>query len=72
MSSLKFGTSGLRGLVRDMRADVCPRYVRAFLSHLETVGSLSPPVLIGRDLRDSSAAIANACLSSVDAAGFSA
>ena len=39
MSSLKFGTSGLRGLVTDMRPDVCARYVRAFLrpDHLLTV-----------------------------------
>lgn len=74
MSSLKFGTSGLRGLVTDMNADVCARYVLAFLDHLEATGALSSgnPVLVGRDLRDSSPTIAAACLSAIERGGYSA
>lgn len=55
MTSLKFGTSGLRGLVRDMPPDVCARYVDAFLRHIEAGGApASRMLLVGRDLRQSS------------------
>lgn len=72
MSSLKFGTSGLRGLVADMRPELCARYVGAFLSHLEAAGGPGSqvPVLVGRDLRASSPDIAAACLSAARAAGY--
>lgn len=72
MSSLKFGTSGLRGLITDMRPDICGRYIRAFLRHLEAVGagSRDQPVLVGRDLRESSPPIAAACLLAAQQAGY--
>lgn len=72
MSSLKFGTSGLRGLVTDMRPDICGRYIRAFLGHLEAVGagSRERSVLVGHDLRESSPAIAAVCLSAARQAGY--
>ena len=74
MSSLKFGTSGLRGLVTDMSPEVCARYVHAFLRHLDAGGTVMPSrrVLVGRDLRESSPAIAAACLWAVEAAGYEA
>lgn len=73
MTSLKFGTSGLRGLVRDMPPDVCARYVDAFLRHIETGGApASRMLLVGRDLRQSSPAIVDACLAAAGAAGYAA
>lgn len=71
MTSLKFGTSGLRGLVRDMPPDVCARYVDAFLRHIEAGGApASRMLLIGRDLRQSSPAIVDACLAAAGTAGY--
>lgn len=52
----KFGTSGLRGLVTDLTDDLCAGYVRAFLKSVPHRGVL----MIGRDLRPSSARIATA------------
>jgi len=71
MSSLKFGTSGLRGLAEDMKPEVCARYVHAFLHHIDAAGPASPaaPVLVGRDLRESSPVIAAACVAAIVAAG---
>ena len=50
----KFGTSGLRGLVRELTDPLCAGYVRAFLQAVPHHGRL----MIGRDLRPSSARIA--------------
>jgi phosphomannomutase len=58
---LKFGTSGLRGLVTEMTDAVCEAHVRAFLVHLRETGAAPREVLVGRDLRPSSARIAAAC-----------
>jgi phosphomannomutase len=71
MSSLKFGTSGLRGLVSELTDAVCFGYSTAFLEHLVAKG-LTPgsKVLVGQDLRDSSARIADACMAAVDALGM--
>lgn len=49
----KFGTSGLRGLVTDLTDALCAGYARAFLTAVPHQGL----VLIGRDLRPSSARI---------------
>ncbi|MCW1920802.1 phosphomannomutase [Rhodobacter sp. KR11] len=66
----KFGTSGLRGLVRDLTPDLIADYTRAFLAITETVSgptlgpTLGPisggggPLYLGRDLRESSPALA--------------
>lgn len=73
MSDLKFGTSGLRGLVSDMTDQACGTYVDAFLRHLEASGAVRlREALVGRDLRDSSPVIADACMRAIHQAGFRA
>ena len=69
---MKFGTSGLRGLVSEMTDPLCAEYVAAFLDHLATSGQAQSAVLIGRDLRPSSPRITAACLSSARARGVDA
>lgn len=68
MTSLKFGTSGLRGLVEDLVGAPSFAYTLAFLRYLEQVapGEAGARVLlVGRDLRASSPAIAGSCRKSV-------
>ncbi len=62
---MKFGTSGLRGLVSDLTDETCAAYAAAFVTHLGTTGE----VLLGRDLRPSSPRIAAACAQGIRAAG---
>ncbi len=70
-NSLKFGTSGLRGLVTDLRGQPARRYVAAFLRHLRSTGSLTGgKVMVGRDLRPSSPGIARDCIAAIAAAGL--
>lgn len=64
-NSLKFGTSGLRGLATDLAGEESRRYAAAFLRHLQTSGRVDR-VLVGRDLRASSPAIARSVISSLD------
>ena len=66
ISSVKFGTSGARGLVADMTDRVCYAFASAFL---QSVADDAETVLLGHDLRPSSPAIASACLSAVKDAG---
>lgn len=70
-TSLKFGTSGLRGLVEDLQGDAARRYTAAFLRHLSD-GSDSPvrQVFLGRDLRPSSPAILRDCAIAIADAGL--
>ncbi|GGD14089.1 phosphomannomutase [Aureimonas glaciei] len=73
MSSLKFGTSGLRGLVGDLVGAPSFAYTLAFLRHLEAVAPASARdrvLLVGQDLRASSPAIARSCLAAAEAAGY--
>ena len=72
MSSLKFGTSGLRGLVSDLTDEVCFGYAKAFLQHMSAVGALDAGsvVLVGQDLRHSSPRIARACMAAIKACGM--
>lgn len=56
-SSLKFGTSGLRGLAADLIGAEARRYAAAFVRHLQARAS-ELTILLGRDLRESSPAIA--------------
>ena len=56
-NSLKFGTSGLRGLAADLIGVESRRYAAAFVGHLRSGGDTVPQMLIGRDLRDSSPVI---------------
>ncbi len=69
-SSLKFGTSGLRGLAVDLQGDAARAYVAAFLAHLRSGDRLSSRlVFLARDLRASSAAIAADCAAAIAGAG---
>ena len=78
-TQLKFGTSGLRGLVRDMTDREVIINTQGFLQYLVAEGRLEPgaPVLLGRDLRDrdpttglsSSPRIAQAAARGIAAAG---
>ena len=63
--SLKFGTSGLRGLVSDLTDPVVARYAAAFARTLNHSGK----VLIGRDLRESSPRLAGAVAAGLRSAG---
>lgn len=62
----KFGTSGLRGLVSELTDGLCAGYTRAFLAAVPHRGVL----MIGRDLRPSSARIAGAVAAAARAAGL--
>ena len=65
-SGVRFGTSGVRGLVRSMSDEVCYAYTTAFLQALvSSVGK----VVLGHDLRPSSPRIAAACASAITDAG---
>ena len=64
----KFGTSGLRGLVTELTAELVQDYTRAFIASCETGGA----VHVGQDLRPSSPEIAAQVLSAVRAAGLTA
>lgn len=70
-SSLKFGTSGLRGLVTDLEGQAARRYTRAFIVHLRKSGLLaSGRIFIGQDFRPSSPAIARDCAIAIAEAGL--
>lgn len=72
MSDLKFGTSGLRGLVTELNDDICHRYTAAFLSFMGEVGALKRggTVLVGYDLRASSPHIADAVMAAALTVGY--
>lgn len=61
-----FGTSGVRGLVKDLTPALCFAFVRSFL---QTVCPSATRVAIGMDLRPSSPEIAKACLLAVESFG---
>ncbi|MBE7248629.1 MAG: phosphomannomutase, partial [Actinomycetospora chiangmaiensis] len=71
MNSLKFGTSGLRGLVTELVGWPSYAYASAFFRSVAAGGG-SREVVIGRDLRDSSEGIAATVASAASAAGFTA
>ncbi|KLK89935.1 phosphomannomutase [Microvirga vignae] len=71
-SSLKFGTSGLRGLVVELNGVPAFAYTRAFAEMLKEDGSAAASkniVLVGRDLRESSPSIAQLCCAALKEAG---
>lgn len=68
--SLKFGTSGLRGLVTDLIGLPTRGYSLAFVLHVLNQAPQTTHVLIGRDLRSSSEAIAFDCMAAVRQAGL--
>lgn len=61
-----FGTSGVRGLVKDLTPVLCFAFVRSFL---QTVCPSASSVAIGMDLRPSSSDIAKACLLAAESFG---
>ena len=70
MNSLKFGTSGLRGLVTDLVGWPTYAYATAFFRSMSDSGTRL--AMIGRDLRGSSAEIAATVAVAARDAGFSA
>jgi len=72
-SSLKFGTSGLRGLVVELDGNPAFAYARAFAEMLKEDGSAAVSqnvVLVGRDLRASSPSIAQLCCGALRESGL--
>ncbi|OYY94952.1 MAG: phosphomannomutase [Hydrogenophilales bacterium 28-61-23] len=67
-SGVRFGTSGARGLVADMSAQVCFAYTTAFLRVVDAPEG--GRVALGMDLRPSSPDIARACAAAIRQAGF--
>lgn len=72
MNSLKFGTSGLRGLVTELPDAVCRAYTLAFLKHMQNSHSvpMDGTLLVGYDLRSSSPQMAAACVSAAQELGM--
>lgn len=70
--SVKFGTSGLRGLSTDLLGEPSSLYTTAFCHHLQKAGCAEKGdvVLVGKDYRESSPAIAANCMGAIAAAGF--
>ncbi len=70
-TSLKFGTSGLRGLSSDLEGTPAARFACAFAKVMRATGRLEEGgvVPLGRDLRPSSPAISEACAAGLIAAG---
>jgi len=72
VSSLKFGTSGLRGLVVDLVGGPSFAYAQAFFHALAAGHPGDRTVVIGRDLRASSPEIAATVAEAAAASGFAA
>lgn len=71
--TLKFGTSGLRGLASELAGQAARRYTAAFLAHLQARGLAGKgEVFVARDFRASSPAIAADCAAAIAAAGLKA
>lgn len=71
-TSLKFGTSGLRGLADELNGLPAYAYSLAFIRMLSEAGKLlkGDKVFVGRDLRPSSPAIAALCMAAIEDAGL--
>ncbi|PYE86732.1 phosphomannomutase [Phyllobacterium leguminum] len=72
MSGLKFGTSGLRGLVTELGDEVCGAYTVAFLKHVQKRHAVAHDgvLLVGYDLRSSSPRMAAAGMSAARSFGM--
>ncbi|TIR87174.1 MAG: phosphomannomutase, partial [Mesorhizobium sp.] len=70
--TVKFGTSGLRGLVSELRGTPAFSYTVAFLRMLQNRNLLNEgsEVFVGRDLRASSPQIAQLVHSAIAASGL--
>lgn len=70
-SSLRFGTSGLRGLANELEGQAARQYTAAFLRHLsQSSPEPVPRVYLSCDLRPSSRAILHDCAIAIAAAGL--
>lgn len=71
---MKFGTSGLRGLVTDLEGHASALYASAFATHLVTAGFAKPGdrIFVGMDHRPSSPDIAATCIGALQRTGFQA
>lgn len=71
-SGVKFGTSGVRGLVSAMTDKICWLYTKAFLQFLEQKYSITKgmKIAIAHDLRDSSPRITKAVVKAVIDSGY--
>ena len=69
-SGVRFGTSGARGLVTAMTAEVCMAYTLAFLRVIAALPGSR--VALGIDLRPSSPGIAATCIAAIRHAGLEA
>jgi len=69
---MKFGTSGLRGLVTDLQGRASALYTQSFAQHLLASGAARPgdKVLVGQDFRSSSPDIAATCIGALKRAGL--
>ena len=69
---LKFGTSGLRGLVTELVGWPAHAHALAFCHSMIDGGMAEPgdPILVGRDLRASSAQISRNCIAAIAKAGL--
>lgn len=74
MSSVKFGTSGLRGLACELAGPVTRRYVAAFIAALEADESVrldtGGPLFLAHDLRQTSPDIVADCAAAIAARGY--
>ncbi len=67
-----FGTSGARGLVKDMSDRVCYAYTLGFIQYLKQTQQLAAdtPIAIAGDLRASTPRIMNACARAIQDSGL--
>ncbi len=68
-SDVRFGTSGLRGLVEQMSSELCYAYTAAFLQSVVGGTDTDKKVVLGHDLRPSSPKIAAACAKAIADSG---
>ena len=71
-NKVKFGTSGIRGLVSDMTDKVCYAYTLSFLDYLKSIDAIKEghTIGIGGDLRKSTPQIMNAVAAAIIDAGY--
>ncbi|PBC11629.1 phosphomannomutase [Mesorhizobium sp. WSM3859] len=67
---MKFGSSGVRGLASELVGRASGLYTEGFARRLRATGFEQGKVFVGRDLRDSSPAIAQDCMAALAASGF--
>lgn len=71
-SRVSFGTSGVRGIAKEMTDEVCYSYTSAFIQYLEGRGELirGERIAIGGDLRPSTERIMNAVTMAISDRGY--